>query len=104
LAVDDRGCRARLAAFAFARRDLEHVVDALQRAVPVPQHEVVMGRALRRQILRQGLPLAAGREHVEDGVQYLAHIHVTRPAATLGRRDRRLDQRPFGIGQVRSLG
>ena len=35
-------------------------MDALQRAVPVPQHEIVMRRALRRQVLRQRLPLAAG--------------------------------------------
>ena len=84
----------------LARRDVERVVDALQRAVPVPQHEVVMRRALRRQVLRQRLPLAAGRQHVEDRVQNLAHIHVARPAAALGRRDHRLDQRPFGIGQI----
>jgi hypothetical protein len=32
----------------------------------------VMRRALRRQILGQSLRLAAGRQHVEDGVQHLA--------------------------------
>ena len=75
-------------------------MDALQRAVPVPQHEVVVRRALRRQILRQRLPLAAGREHVEDRVQNLAHIHVARSAAAPGRRDQRRDQRPFGVRQI----
>jgi hypothetical protein len=42
LAVDDRGGRARLAPLALARLDIERVVNALQRAAPVPQHEVVM--------------------------------------------------------------
>src|SRR5215472_12514348 len=76
------------------------MMDALQRAVPIPQHEVGMRRALWRQILRQRLPLAPRREHVEDRVQNLANIHLAPPAAALGRRDRRLDQRPLGIGQI----
>ena len=33
-------------------------MDALQRAVPVPQREIMVRRALGRQILRQRLPLA----------------------------------------------
>src|ERR1700741_4154273 len=57
-AVDDRGRGARFSAFSFARRHVELVVDALQRAVPLPQHEVVIRRALRRQVLRQGLQLS----------------------------------------------
>ncbi len=69
LAVDDGRCRARLSAFRLARLDIERVMDALQRSVPVPQVEIVVNRALRRQILGQRLPLAAGPQHVEDGVQ-----------------------------------
>ena len=59
-----------------------------------------MRRALRRQILRQRLPLATGRQYVENRVENLANIHLAPPAAALGRRDHRLDQRPFGIGQI----
>ena len=100
LTVDDRGGWARLPAFLFARGDIERVVDALQRTIPIPQHEVRVRRALRRQVLRQRLPLATGRQHVEDGVENLANIHLTPPAAALGRRDHRFDQRPFGIAQI----
>jgi len=103
LAIDDRGRGARLSAFGFARRHVECVVDALQRTVPVPQHEVVMRCALRRQVLRQGLPLAAGREHVKDRVQNLANVHLAPPTAMLGRRDRRLDQRPLGVRQIAGI-
>ncbi len=36
------------------------VMGALQRAVPIPQHEIIVHRELRRQVFRQGAPLAAG--------------------------------------------
>src|SRR6516164_8291936 len=83
-----------------SRSRVERVVDVLQRAVPVPQCEIQMRRALGRQVLRQGLPLAAGREHVEDRIDDLAHIHLATPSATLGRRDQRLNQRPFSVAQI----
>jgi hypothetical protein len=47
-------------------------MDALQSPIPIPQGEVIMRRALGRQVLRQGLPLAAGREHVEDSASGMA--------------------------------
>src|SRR3954453_9028507 len=75
LAVDDRRSRARLASRSFARHHVERVVDAIKRAVPIPQHEIEMRGALGRQILRQGLPLAAGRQHVEDFVEDFANIN-----------------------------
>jgi len=100
LTVDDRGGWARFPALALARGDIERMVDALQRAVPIPQHEVRMRCTLRRQVLRQRLPLATRREHIEDCVENLANIHLAPTAATLGRRDHRLDQRPFGIRQI----
>jgi hypothetical protein len=66
LTVYDRGRRARLAPLLLACRDIERVVEALQHAIPVPQHEVGMRRALGRQVLWKRLPLATGRKHVED--------------------------------------
>ena len=100
LTVDDCRARAGVATRLLAYRHVKRMVDALQRAVPIPQHEVGMRRALWRQILRQRLPLAPRREHVEDRVQNLANVHLAPPAAALGRRDRWLDQRPLGIGQI----
>jgi hypothetical protein len=62
-----------------------------------------MCRALRRQVVRQRLPLATRREHVEDCVENLANIHLAPTAASLGWRDHRLNQRPFGIRQIARL-
>jgi Transposase DDE domain len=59
-----------------------------------------MRRALGRQVLRQRLPLATGRKHVEDCVQNLADIHLAPAAAALGWRDHRLDECPFGVRQI----
>src|SRR5262249_37513532 len=75
-------------------------MDALQRAVPIPQHEIRMRGALRRQILRQGLPLAACREHIEDRVQNLADVHLAPAPTAFGWRYRRLDQRPLAVAQI----
>ena len=102
LTVDDRGSWAGFPALALAGGDIECVVDALQRSVPIPQHEVRMRRAFRRQVLRQRLPLATGREHVEDCVENLANIHLAPTAPALGGRDHRLNQHPSA--SVRSLG
>jgi len=91
LAIDDRSRRANLASFALVGLDIERVMDALQRAVPIPQHERRMRGALRRQILRQRLPLAARREHIEDRVQNLADVHLAPTPTAFGWRYRRLD-------------
>src|SRR5271165_3277984 len=58
LAVDDRGGRARLASGGFPALDVERLVDALERAVPTPKVEVIVEGRARRQILRDGAPLA----------------------------------------------
>src|SRR5260370_13798581 len=62
--------------------------------------EVGMGGAFRRQILRQRLPLAARREHVEDRVQNLADVHLASTPTAFGRRYRRFDQRPLAVAQI----
>src|SRR3982074_2456929 len=56
--------------------------------------------AFRRQFLRQRLPLAARREHIEDRVQNLADIHLAPTPTAFGRRYRRFDQRPFAVAQI----
>ena len=100
LTIDDRGGWACFPALVHARSDIERMMNALQRAVPIPQHEIRMRRALRRQVLRQRLPLATRRKHVEDRIENLANIHLAATAAALGWWDHRLDQRPFGIGEI----
>ena len=41
-AVDDRCCGARFAPFLLAYRHVERMVNALQRAIPIPQHEILL--------------------------------------------------------------
>src|SRR4051812_19348727 len=101
LAVDDRRRRARLAPRILPHLNIERVVNALERSVPIPQVEVLPDGAARRQVLRQRLPLAPRPEHIEDPVEDLTNVHRSRAAAALGRTDQRSDQRPFGA--VRSL-
>ena len=48
------------------------MMDAIQRAVPVPQAEVIMHGASGRQILGQRAPLAAGAQNVHHAVDHLA--------------------------------
>lgn len=100
LAVDDCCARACFPARLLAHRDVKRMVDALQRAVPIPQLEIMVHRAFRRQILGQRLPLAAGPQQVQKAVDNLAHVDVPRPAATSCRRDHRLHQNPFFIGEI----
>jgi hypothetical protein len=75
-------------------------MDAFERAIPVPQHEIEMRGALGRQIFRQRLPLAARGEHVEDRVENLAHIDRTLASAAPRGRDQRRYQRPLGVDEI----
>lgn len=52
LAVNDRRCGTGLPARCLTTRNIERVMDALQRPVPVPSPEVIVDRAPRRQINR----------------------------------------------------
>ena len=99
LAVDHRRRWARLAPFPVAYRHIERVVDALERAVPVPQHEVVMCRRLRRQVLGQRRPLAARPKNIEDPALSTSRTFTSRGRPPR-RRDHWLDQRPLRIRQI----
>ena len=98
LGVDDRITRARLSPSRLADRDIKRLVDTVQRAIPILKIE--MRRAFRRQIFRQSLPLAAGREHIEDSVEVFALVDRPPPSAAPGRRNERSDQHPLGVAQV----
>src|SRR4051812_1277312 len=100
LAVDDRRRRARLAPRILPHLNIERVVNALERSVPIPQVEVLPDGAARRQVLRQRLPLAPRPEHIDDPVEDLTNVHRSRAAAALGRTDQRSDQRPFRVRQI----
>jgi hypothetical protein len=101
LGIDDRDSWACFSSFLLAHRYVKRMMDTLQRAIPVPELETVVHRALLgRQVLRQCLPLAAGPQHVENPVQYLAHVHRAFAPSVPGRRDHGFYDCPFGIGQI----
>ncbi len=103
LAVDDAGCGTGFAPPFFTTLDVQLMIDAVQRAVPVPEAEVIMHGASGRQVFRQRTPLAAGAQYVHHGVEHLAHVDAPLAAAPLGGRNKRLDMRPFLVGQVAGI-
>jgi len=103
LAVDDAGGRARLARGLLAASHIERMMDVLQRSVPVPAAEIAVDRAARRQVLRDVAPLTAGAQHIHHAVDHLAHVDSSLAATSFGRRDQRLDQRPFGVGEIAGI-
>ena len=51
LAIDDAGYGAGFARGFLSALDVEHMIDAIQRAIPVPQAKVIMHGASGRQLL-----------------------------------------------------
>ena len=92
LAVDHTGGGAGLPPGLVAAHHIEHVVDFRQRAVVVPQAQIVMQRALRWQILGDIPPLATGAEHIQEPIDQFTLILLPPPPATLGRRYQRRDK------------
>ena len=62
LAVEKSSRGAGFAAFLFAHRDIEGIVDMRQRAIPGPQLEIAVHGALGREILRQVPPRATRKQ------------------------------------------
>src|SRR5271169_78760 len=100
LAVDDRGGRARLARGGLAALRIKRVVDAIERAVPAPQVEIIVERRARRQVLGDRPPLTPGAQDLYQAVDDFAHDDMTPIAAALGRRNERLHKRPFLVRQI----
>ena len=78
-------------------------MDAIQRAVVVPQVEEAVHRRTRRQVFRDRTPLAAGTEHVHQPVDDLADVYRPLVAAALGGRDQGRNERPLLIGQIAGI-
>src|SRR5512135_3808847 len=73
LAVEAPGTGARLPAVRHPDLLPEGVPDPLPSAVVPPRGEVVVDRALGRQVMREHVPLAARAVEVEEGVEHLPH-------------------------------
>src|SRR5262249_51737601 len=94
------GARTGLSLLAFATFLIERVVDTMQGAGVSRQIDVVVYRALRRQVFRDRAPLTAGGENVHEPVHDLAHVHRALAAARLARRDQGLDELPLIVSQI----
>jgi hypothetical protein len=75
-------------------------MDAIKHAVAAPFPEVVVNRGVRRKILRQLPPLAAGAIDVANGVENLAHVGRAAASARTRRGEHRLDDRPLLVADV----
>lgn len=105
LGVNDRRSRGRRPAFRDTDLLAQQIMQGLGRAVDIPLRIVVIHRLVRREVVRQVRPRDPGPAHVQNRVDDLAKImHPRRHARPAPRgtpcRQRRLDQRPSGIGQV----
>jgi hypothetical protein len=75
-------------------------VDATEHAVAAPFPEVVVDRGVRRKVLRQLPPLAAGAIDVANGVENLAHVGGATASTWTRRREHRLDDGPLLVADV----
>src|SRR5450759_39702 len=70
--------------------DLERVMNAIQRAVPVPKVEITKQRTLGRQIFGNVTPLASRAQYIHETVHDFPWLHRAPPSATFGRWSNRL--------------
>ena len=75
-------------------------MDALPGAIEAPGPEVAIHRLPRRILPRQGAPGDTSAVHVEDPVQYLAHVGCTMAPSGLGCREERGANLPLSVGHV----
>jgi len=82
----------------FAAGRVERMVDAGEVTVAVQAQKIIMHSRLRRKVLGQRAPLAAGRQEIQDRIQkFAAAVHAT----SWWRWHFRLNQRPLLVSQVR---
>jgi hypothetical protein len=98
LAVDDGGGGGGVTADPLAVGDDDGVLDAFERTAIPPSRKSAIDRASGRKVERQESDAAA--QHVEKGVDDLAHRPGTRASRACHRWQKRLDHEPLLIGQV----
>ena len=63
---------------------MELVVNLLPHAALATFGKVMKDRSIRRQVVRQVPPGAAGAQQIEDGVHHLAHVGLERVRQCFG--------------------
>ena len=100
MAVDDRHSRAGLSIRILPTRDVERMMEAIQRPIVRPTTKVVIHGAFRRQNLGEGAPLASGAEDVHHTIDDLPDVHGPLVPTLLRGRDQRSNDRPLFVRQV----
>src|SRR6202035_1356408 len=70
-------------------------VDPLPGAVVAPTVEIALHRRARRKLTRQGAPLTAGPQEIQDGVDDRAQVALAGPPEPTRGRQQRRDLRPL---------
>jgi hypothetical protein len=100
LAIDDSGAGLGFSPEPHPQTFAHRVVQSLPGTIQAPPPEVVEHCLPGRELAREHAPLAAGFRDAEDGVEHRTRTVHTGTPAGFGCREVRLQQRPFGIGQV----
>jgi len=106
LAVDARGAGRRFATGFDADSRSQRVHHRLPHAIVAPLGEVVVDRALRQQVVRQHVPLAARAIEVQQSVHHFPHVGGSRTPAVNrpGSGNQRLQDGPLFVSQIRGIG
>jgi hypothetical protein len=78
-------------------------MNAIQRAVVAPAHEIAVHRAFRWQVLRHRLPLAAATKDVKQTVENFTNVDLALIAAALGWGHQRFNKCPLFVGQIAGI-
>ena len=98
--VNDGGCWACFAANRFPTLHVEFVMNAIKRAVPVPQIKITMHRRARRSVFGHRPPLATGGQNVHHIIDHVSDVDRAFVAAAFGRRDQEFNGLPLLVGEV----
>jgi hypothetical protein len=101
LTIDDPRAGLPRAARSFAQIPTQRVVHPLPDACTAPGPEIMVDRLVGRKLFREQAPLAAAPQHVEDGMDHLAHVGRARATTALGRGNERCQEGPFRLGEIR---
>jgi hypothetical protein len=106
LAVDNAGTGREGSALDLAGPGHQPRIDPLPGAVVAPAVEIALHRRARRKLTRQGAPLTAGPQQVEDRVDNRAQVALARPPQPARGRQQRRNLRPLakpGIACIAQL-
>jgi hypothetical protein len=89
-----------VAASSTANLGTQRIVDLSPGAVVAPAPEIMMDAFPLRIFLWQHSPLDAAHHHVQNGIDYQAHIERARTASGFCQWDQIADMIPLAVGQV----